>query len=72
MLDSVASAPPDPILGLSESFQNDERPEKINLTIGVYRDEAGSTPILECVKRAEQRLLEMESSKGYLGIDGIA
>ena len=72
MLDHVAAAPPDPILGLSEAFQADERPGKINLTIGVYKDASGKTPILDCVKRAEEKLLASESTKGYLGIDGLA
>lgn len=72
MFDSITPAPPDPILGLSEAFNQDDRPEKINLTIGVYRDDEGRTPVLECVKEAERRLLENESTKGYLGIDGLA
>ncbi len=71
MLELVAAAPPDPILGLTDSFQKDSRPEKINLTIGVYRDQEGNTPVLECVKRAEKLLLDGETSKGYLGIDGL-
>lgn len=71
MFESVAAAPPDPILGLSEAFAADDRPEKMNLTIGVYKDDAGQTPILKSVKLAEQRLIEGETSKGYLGIDGL-
>lgn len=72
MFESVAAAPPDPILGLSEAFRNDEREGKINLTTGVYCDEAGKTPVLDCVKQAEKKLLECEVTKGYLGIDGLA
>lgn len=71
MLETLAAAPPDPILGLTDAFQQDPRAEKINLTIGVYRDATGQTPVLECVKQAERRLLESEASKGYLGIDGL-
>lgn len=71
MFASIAAAPPDPILGLSEEFQKDTRSHKINLTIGVYRDAQGQTPVLECVKRAEKHLLESEKSKSYLGIDGL-
>lgn len=71
MLETVIPAPPDPILGLSEAFQKDTRSEKINLTIGVFRDANGQTPILECVKKAEQRILADEGTKGYLGIDGL-
>jgi aspartate aminotransferase len=71
MFETLAAAPPDPILGLTDAFQQDPRTEKINLTSGVYRDEAGHTPVLNCVKQAERRLLETEASKGYLGIDGL-
>ena len=68
----IQTAPPDAILGLSEAFGADERPEKINLTVGVYKDETGQTPILKAVKAAEKRILETESTKGYLSIDGLA
>lgn len=72
MFDTLPLAPPDPILGLGEAFRNDPRPEKINLSVGVYKDEQGQTPILRCVKEAERRLLEQEKSKGYLSIEGLA
>lgn len=71
MFESLSPAPPDPILGLNDAFQQDKHPHKINLTSGVYRDESGLTPILPSVKEAERRLLEQETSKGYLGIDGM-
>lgn len=71
MFETVAAQPPDPILGLSDTFQQDARPEKINLTIGVYRDEQGQTAVLGSVKAAERKLLENETTKGYLGIDGL-
>ncbi|HID76550.1 MAG TPA: aminotransferase class I/II-fold pyridoxal phosphate-dependent enzyme [Planctomycetaceae bacterium] len=71
MFEQLQPAPPDAILGLTEAFRKDSRPEKINLTVGVYKDASGKTPILNCVKEAEKRLLETESSKSYLGIDGI-
>lgn len=71
MFEIVAAAPPDPILGLGDAFQKDPRPGKINLTIGVYRDDAGRTPILKSVKQAESKLLTDEATKGYLGIDGL-
>jgi aspartate/tyrosine/aromatic aminotransferase len=70
MLSSLPQAPPDSILGLSEAFQQDPSPRKINLSVGVYKDERGKTPILASVKEAERRLLESESSKGYLAIEG--
>ncbi len=72
MFEKVSEAPPDPILGLSEAFKSDPRQEKINLGVGVYKDEAGSTPILKTVKLAEQRLLDHESTKTYLSIEGTA
>ena len=72
MFEIVAAAPPDPILGLGDAFLKDPRPGKINLTIGVYRDDAGRTPILKSVKQAEAKLLSDEATKGYLGIDGLA
>lgn len=72
MFDALAMAPPDSILGLAEAFKNDPNPRKINLSVGVYKDERGNTPILACVKEAERWLLESEKSKGYLSIEGHA
>lgn len=71
MFESLAAAPPDPILGLGEAFQKEPRTGKINLTIGVYQDDHGRTCILDTVKKAEARLLSSETTKGYLGIDGL-
>lgn len=71
MFDHVSLAPPDSILGLGEAFLNDPRNEKINLTVGVFKDERLNTPILRCVKEAERRLIANESTKSYLGIDGM-
>lgn len=70
MLESIPLAPPDAILGLTEAFKKDPNPDKINLSVGVYRDAEGVTPILKCVKAAEKRLLDHESSKSYLPING--
>ncbi len=70
MFDAVRPAPADPILGLSEAFRSDPRPEKVNLTVGVYQDEEGRTPILATVKEAERRLLDAETTKAYEPIDG--
>jgi aspartate aminotransferase len=72
MFDSLPLAPPDAILGLTEAFKQDPNPRKINLSVGVYKDEQGNTPILACVKEAERRLLASEKSKGYLSIEGHA
>ena len=71
MFQSMQMAPPDAILGLNEQFRNDDNPDKINLGVGVYKDESGITPILDCVKRAEQQILEQENSKSYLGMQGL-
>jgi len=70
MFEAISPAPPDPILGLTEAFRADPSPEKINLGVGVYQDEAGQTPLLESVRAAEQRLAEAGAGKGYLPITG--
>ena len=72
MFENITAAPADPILGLADLFRNDDRPNKINLGIGVYKDETGQTPVLTSVKKAEQYLLENETTKNYLSIDGLA
>ena len=72
MFETVKAAPADPILGLSDAFKSDPRAEKINLGVGVYKDEASTTPVLGTVKDAEKRLLETETTKGYLSIEGSA
>ncbi len=71
MLDRVELAPADPILGLTEAFLADPRPDKINLGVGVYLDESGKLPLLRCVRDAERRLSAEEKPKAYLGIDGL-
>lgn len=70
MWQNVVAAPADSILGLTDAFRADTNPHKVNLGVGVYKDEAGRTPILQCVKAAEKLLLEGESSKTYLPISG--
>ena len=70
MFQAVSTAPPDPILGLSAAFAADPRPTKINLSVGVFQDESGKTPVLATVKEAERRLLGSESTKLYKPIDG--
>ena len=72
MFDKLEAAPPDAIFGLNEAFRNDPNPAKVNLTIGVYRNADGTTPILPSVKQAEAHLLESETSKSYLSIEGMA
>ncbi|MGI5950725.1 MAG: aromatic amino acid transaminase [Brooklawnia sp.] len=69
---SVAQAPADPILGITEKYNADPRPNKVNLGVGVYQDDAGRVPLLRCVELAEQRLAERPKPRGYLPIDGLA
>ncbi|RJG48125.1 amino acid aminotransferase [Motilimonas pumila] len=72
MFEQVTQAAADPILGLTEAFKKDERSNKINLGVGIYKNEAGQTPVLATVKKAEARLLDEETSKSYLTIQGSA
>ena len=68
----IKPAPADPILGLTEAFRKDPRPGKVNLGVGVFMDERGATPVLECIRRAERLLWETEKTKGYTPINGPA
>ncbi len=70
MFDAVKPAAPDAILGLTEAYNADDRPGKINLGVGVYKDASGKTPVLATVKEAERRLIDTEASKSYKPIDG--
>ena len=70
MFETVKTAPADPILGLTEAFNQDSNPDKINLSVGVYKDGNGKTPVLDTVKEAERRLLENEVTKSYLPMPG--
>ncbi|TAK42289.1 MAG: aspartate/tyrosine/aromatic aminotransferase, partial [Betaproteobacteria bacterium] len=67
----VAMAPKDPILGVTEAFVADPNPDKVNLGVGVYYDDHGKVPLLECVRRAEQAQLQKAAPHGYLPIDGL-
>ena len=68
----VEMAPRDPILGLTEAFNADRNPRKVNLGVGIYYDAAGKVPLLECVRLAERQMTESLSPRAYLPIDGIA
>jgi aromatic-amino-acid transaminase len=68
----LPTAPDDPILGLSEAFRRDPRPEKVNLGIGVYQNGAGAVPLLDAVRAAEERLVAKATSRSYLPIEGHA
>jgi len=72
MFDRLDALPPDPILGIIAAHAADSNPKKIDLGIGVYKDENGDTPILACVKKAEQILDSTQTSKTYLGPPGVA
>ena len=71
LLAAVEMAPRDPILGVTETFVADTRPNKVNLGVGVYCDDDGKVPILECVRRAEQKLAATAAPHSYLPIDGL-
>jgi len=64
--------PADPILGLLDKYKKDENPLKIDLGVGVYKNELGHTEILDCVKKAEKYRLETEDTKVYIGPTGSA
>lgn len=68
----VEMAPRDPILGITEAFLADTDPNKINLGVGVYTDDSGKVPLLECVRRADRAILENPTPWSYLPIDGLA
>ncbi|MCH9691274.1 MAG: aspartate/tyrosine/aromatic aminotransferase [Gammaproteobacteria bacterium] len=72
MFNHLSQLPADPILGLLSAFRADNNPNKIDLGVGVYKDEAGHTPVLQVVKEAEVRLLRSEESKAYIGPAGAA
>ena len=72
LFSAVEMAPRDPILGLNEQFAADKSPHKVNLGVGVYFNEEGKLPLLECVLQAEKTLMAKPVARGYLPIDGIA
>src|SRR5215813_11419114 len=67
----IELAPPDPIIGLTEAFNSDANPKKVNLGACVYQDGAGRIPILGVVHEAQERLMAKEETKNYMPIDGI-
>ncbi len=70
MFESLLAAPADAILGLITEHKNDPRTEKVDLGVGVFRTAEGETPVLEVVKKAEQRLVDTQESKAYIGTAG--
>lgn len=71
MFEVLPQLAPDPILGLSAAFKQDTNPNKIDLGVGVYKDEQGNTPIVSAVAKAQQVLLERENSKTYITPQGV-
>ena len=72
MFSAVEMAPRDPILGLNEQYNADSNPAKVNLGVGVYYDDNGKLPLLQCVQAAEKAMMDKPTPRGYLPIDGIA
>ncbi|OGB33046.1 MAG: aromatic amino acid aminotransferase [Burkholderiales bacterium RIFCSPLOWO2_12_FULL_61_40] len=72
LFSAVEMAPRDPILGLNEQFNADTNPAKVNLGVGVYYDDNGKLPLLQCVQAAEKTMMDKPTARGYLPIDGIA
>jgi aromatic-amino-acid transaminase len=69
---SIEMAPRDPILGITEAYNADKNPKKVNLGVGVYYDDQGKVPLLECVRKSEAALMEKPAPRSYLPIDGLA
>ena len=67
MFNDLQMAPPDAILGLTEAFKADPNPNKINLGVGVYKDQDGKTPVFSAVKAAEQKLLTRRDDQELRG-----
>ena len=72
MFEHLSPLAADPILGLMTAFRADDNAHKIDLGVGVYKDEAGATPVMRAVKAAETRLLASQATKSYVGPAGAA
>ena len=70
MFEALQPQSPDKILMLMQMFREDPRADKIDLGVGVYRNAEGITPVMRAVKAAEQRLLEDQTTKAYVGLTG--
>ena len=71
LFSAVEMAPRDPILGLTEQFNADANPQKVNLGVGVYFDDNGKLPLLQCVQEAEKLMMATPKPRGYLPINGL-
>jgi aromatic-amino-acid transaminase len=72
LFSAIEMAPRDPILGITDAYNADKNPGKVNLGVGVYYDDNGKVPLLECVKKAETLLMEKGAPRTYLPIEGLA
>ena len=72
LFSTIEMAPRDPILGITEGFNADKNPLKVNLGVGVYYDDNGKVPLLACVRQSEAQMAEKAAPRGYLPIEGIA
>jgi aromatic-amino-acid transaminase len=72
LFSAIEMAPRDPILGITEAFNADQNPAKINLGVGVYYDDNGKVPLLACVQKAEEILIAAPAPRTYLPIEGLA
>ena len=72
LFSAIEMAPRDPDLGVTEAYNADQNPAKTNLGVGVYYDDNGKVPLLECVKKAEAELAAKLAPRTYLPIDGLA
>jgi len=70
VFETLEQLPPDAIIGIMAMFRADDNPDKVDLSVGVYQDDSGNTPVLECVRAAESALLEAQKTKSYVGITG--
>jgi aromatic-amino-acid transaminase len=70
MLEDLAIKPPDPLLKIIKMFREDPRADKVDLGVGVYRDENGNTPVMKAVKEAERQLVAQQPTKTYVGQQG--
>lgn len=70
MFTHLQQLPPDPVLGLIDAFNQETRPQKIDLGVGVYKDDQGRTPVMQAVKEAESLLLTRQTTKSYIGSHG--
>src|SRR3954467_8193660 len=71
LFSAIELASSDPIIGITEAFHADPNPNKVNLGVGVYIDDNGKVPVLECVHRAEQQIAKSAAAWNYLPIEGL-